>query len=226
MVLQRLRWLLIRLMWMLWIGRLESRLRVFCMGWAGSLCCRFCFRRLEQFWCSAWNITCGLAHGFGELSGGTLNEARTTAFVQAAMFELLVVWNCRSEKRSVWRMGKAAFKNKFFVIAEIVSMALTIGITYIPITQQLFHLYGVELERFGLRYSCVCFGVVCVARVHDESGSCGSGSSPIEKLNTLKLAKQQTLTTKGVKCMSEKLANPAPLGLLGLRNDYCFAEFA
>jgi succinate-acetate transporter protein len=30
-----------------------------------------------------------------------------------------------------------------------------------------------------------------------------------------KLPKQQTLTTEGVKCMSEKLANPAPLGLLG-----------
>ena len=70
----------------------------------------------------------------------TYQEATTTAFVQAAMFELIVVWNCRSEKRSVWRMGRDAFKNKFFVIAEIVSIALTIGITYIPITQQLFHL--------------------------------------------------------------------------------------
>ncbi len=70
----------------------------------------------------------------------TLDEARTTAFVQAAMFELLVVWNCRSEKRSVWRMGRAAFKNKFFVIAEIVSIIATLGITYIPLTQQLFHL--------------------------------------------------------------------------------------
>jgi Ca2+-transporting ATPase len=70
----------------------------------------------------------------------TYEEAATTAFVQAAMFELLVVWNCRSEKRSVWRMGRNAFKNKFFVIAEIVSISLTLGITYIPITQQLFHL--------------------------------------------------------------------------------------
>ncbi|MCX8153557.1 MAG: cation-translocating P-type ATPase [Candidatus Bathyarchaeota archaeon] len=75
----------------------------------------------------------------------TYREATTTAFVQAAMFELLVVWNCRSEKRSVWRMGKDAFKNKFFVIAEIVSIALTLGITYIPITQQLFHLTALNL---------------------------------------------------------------------------------
>jgi Ca2+-transporting ATPase len=75
----------------------------------------------------------------------TYEEATTTAFVQAAMFELLVVWNCRSEKRSVWRMGRDAFKNKFFVIAEIVSIALTLGITYIPITQALFHLTALSL---------------------------------------------------------------------------------
>ena len=83
------------------------------------------------------------AHGFG--TEETLTEARTTAFVQAAVFELLVIWNCRSEKRSVWRMGKDAFKNKFFVIAEIVSLVATLGITYIPITQQLFHLTALSL---------------------------------------------------------------------------------
>jgi Ca2+-transporting ATPase len=77
-------------------------------------------------------------------------EATTTAFVQAAMFELLVVWNCRSEKRSVWRMGKDAFKNKFFVIAEVISIVATIGITYLPITQQLFHL--VALSPTDLAY--------------------------------------------------------------------------
>lgn len=80
------------------------------------------------------------AHGFG--TAETYREATTAAFVQAAMFELFVVWNCRSEKRSVWRMGKDALKNKFFVIADLGSVALTLGITYIPITQQLFHLVG------------------------------------------------------------------------------------
>jgi len=75
----------------------------------------------------------------------SLNEARTTAFVQAAMFELFVVWNCRSEKRSVWRMGRNAFKNKFFVIAEIVSIGTTLAIPYIPITQTMFHLVPLTL---------------------------------------------------------------------------------
>jgi len=75
----------------------------------------------------------------------SLNEARTTAFVQAAMFELFVVWNCRSEKRSVWRMGRDAFKNKFFVIAEIVSISVTLAIPYIPLTASMFHLVPLSL---------------------------------------------------------------------------------
>ena len=82
-------------------------------------------------------------------------EAITVAFIQAAMFELFVVWNCRSEKRSVWRMGKDALKNKFFVIAEIVAIAATLGITYIPLTQQLFHLVPGGLSAIDLIYVLV-----------------------------------------------------------------------
>jgi magnesium-transporting ATPase (P-type) len=38
--------------------------------------------------------------------GGTLEQARTMAFVHAILQELFVVWNCRSERRSVWRMAR------------------------------------------------------------------------------------------------------------------------
>jgi Ca2+-transporting ATPase len=68
------------------------------------------------------------------------SEAITVAFVQAALFELFVVWNCRSEKRSVWRMGRDALKNKFFVIAEIVSIAATLSLLLFEPTRQLLHL--------------------------------------------------------------------------------------
>jgi len=75
----------------------------------------------------------------------TLAEARTTAFIQATFFELFVVWNCRSEKHSVWRMGRSAFKNKFFAIAEISSIVSTLAIPYIPITASMFHLVPLTL---------------------------------------------------------------------------------
>jgi Ca2+-transporting ATPase len=76
----------------------------------------------------------------------TLAEARTTCFIQATLFELFVVWNCRSERRSVWRMGRSAFKNKFFVLAEISSIVPTLAIPYIPITASMFHLVPLTLS--------------------------------------------------------------------------------
>jgi len=97
------------------------------------------------------------AHGFGTKE--TLREARTTAFVQAAMFELFVVWNCRSETRSVWRMGRDSFKNKFFVIAEIVSITATIGITYIPITAKMFGLSPLSLTDLAYVLGVASWGL-------------------------------------------------------------------
>jgi Ca2+-transporting ATPase len=103
-----------------------------------------------------WNFPWGIDEEARKL---TYIEATTTAFVQAAMFELFVVWNCRSEKQSVWRMGKKAFQNKFFVIADIASIALTLGITYIPITQQLFHLTGLSLTDLAYVIGVASWGL-------------------------------------------------------------------
>lgn len=89
-------------------------------------------------------------------------EATTTAFLQAALFELFVVWNCRSEKRSVWRMGRDAFKNKFFVVATIASIILTIAIVYIPLTQQLFHLYPLSLRDLAITAAVASWGLFVV----------------------------------------------------------------
>ncbi len=86
-------------------------------------------------------------------------EAITSAFLQAALFELFVVWNCRSEKRSVWRMGKDAFKNKFFVIGTLISIIATIAIVYIPVTQELFHLYPLSLRDLAIVAGVASWGL-------------------------------------------------------------------
>jgi len=75
-----------------------------------------------------------------EMRLAALAEARTAAFIQAAVFELFVIWNCRSEKHSVWTMGRKGLKNKFFIISVLFSLALTLAIPYIPVTQQMFHI--------------------------------------------------------------------------------------
>jgi Ca2+-transporting ATPase len=95
----------------------------------------------------------------------SLNEARTTAFVQATMFELFVVWNCRSERRSVWRMGRDAFKNKFFVIAEIVSITSTLGITYVPVTAAMFHLVPLSLPDLAYVIGVASWGFLVLPEV-------------------------------------------------------------
>ncbi len=75
-------------------------------------------------------LTGGIFYWQYYILGETLEQARTMAFVRATLQELFVVWNCRSERRSVWRMGKEAFNNKYLVIAVVVSTAATILVPY------------------------------------------------------------------------------------------------
>jgi Ca2+-transporting ATPase len=69
----------------------------------------------------------------GPLTLEKLAQARTMAFVRATLQELFVVWNCRSEKRSIWRMGRENFRNKFLLISVIVSAIATMLVPYFGI---------------------------------------------------------------------------------------------
>ncbi len=57
-----------------------------------------------------------------------LEEARTLAFIQATMQELIVVWNCRSEKKNAFRVGFT--NNKYLLLAVVFSGAITAMIPY------------------------------------------------------------------------------------------------
>jgi len=60
--------------------------------------------------------------------GGGLREnlphAQTMAFTQATLQELLIVWNCRSETKSAFRLSFTS--NKFLLLAVVVSAILTV----------------------------------------------------------------------------------------------------
>ncbi len=60
--------------------------------------------------------------------GRPLGEARAMAFVQATLQELVIVWNCRSEKRNAFKVGFTS--NKFLLVAVVVSALLTVAIPY------------------------------------------------------------------------------------------------
>jgi len=57
-----------------------------------------------------------------------LEEARTLAFMQATMQELVVLWNCRSESKNAFRVGFT--NNKYLLLAVAFSGAITIMIPY------------------------------------------------------------------------------------------------
>ena len=61
--------------------------------------------------------------------GEPLEKARTLAFVQATLQELVIVWNCRSETKNAFKVGFT--NNKYLLIAVIFSAALTFIIPYI-----------------------------------------------------------------------------------------------
>jgi len=60
--------------------------------------------------------------------GEPLAEARAMAFVQATLQELVIVWNCRSERHNAFKVG--FLNNKFLLAAVLVSVASTIAIPY------------------------------------------------------------------------------------------------
>ncbi len=60
--------------------------------------------------------------------GRPLGEAQAMAFVQATMQELIIVWNCRSEKHNAFKVGFTS--NKFLLIAVVFSALLTVLIPY------------------------------------------------------------------------------------------------
>jgi len=60
--------------------------------------------------------------------GRPLGEAQAMAFVQATLQELVIVWNCRSEKRGAFRVSFTS--NKLLLGAVILSAVLTVIIPY------------------------------------------------------------------------------------------------
>jgi Ca2+-transporting ATPase len=60
--------------------------------------------------------------------GRSLPEAQAMAFVQATLQELVIVWNCRSEKHGAFKLS--FMSNKFLLVAVLVSAILTVILPY------------------------------------------------------------------------------------------------
>jgi Ca2+-transporting ATPase len=67
---------------------------------------------------------------------GSVDKARTMVFVVACFYELIVVWNCRSESRSVFRVG--FHTNKALLAAVLISVFSTLAVIFVPALQFMF----------------------------------------------------------------------------------------
>jgi len=76
-------------------------------------------------------LTGGIFYWQYYILGQPLVYARTMAFMRATLQELLVVWNCRSEKRNAFRVG--FFSNKYLLGSVLISAAITVAIPFIPL---------------------------------------------------------------------------------------------
>ena len=73
-----------------------------------------------------------------------LEKARTMAFTTIVIFELILVFNSRSDKKSVFR--NSPFNNKMLILAVLSSAALQILIIYLPELQSVFDTVALTLN--------------------------------------------------------------------------------
>ena len=85
-------------------------------------------------------LTGGIFYWQYYILGQPLEYARTMAFMRATLQELVVVWNCRSERRNAFKVG--FFSNKFLLAAVIGTAALTLVIPFIILPGTNMGLFG------------------------------------------------------------------------------------
>ncbi|HEX9261217.1 MAG TPA: cation-translocating P-type ATPase, partial [Candidatus Bathyarchaeia archaeon] len=73
----------------------------------------------------------------------SLDKARTMVFIVACFYELVVIWNCRSESRNAFRVG--FLNNKALLAAVAISVLSTFAVVYVPALQFLFQTVILDL---------------------------------------------------------------------------------
>ena len=75
-----------------------------------------------------------------------LEKARTVAFVSMSMFQLFNVFNMRSLKKSLFKIG--IFSNKWITWGLIVTLLAMLAVIYLPYLQNIFQFVPLSLKEF------------------------------------------------------------------------------
>jgi Ca2+-transporting ATPase len=106
-----------------------------------------------------------ICFAYGYLVLGSYEKAITMTFLQAALFELFVIWNCRSDTHSVWRMGRRGLQNKFFVLSTLACILLTVSLPYIPALAPAFHVVPLNVQEWAVVLAAASFGLLILPEV-------------------------------------------------------------
>lgn len=75
-----------------------------------------------------------------------IGMARTGAFVTLVLTQLIHVFECKSERRSIFRIP--IFNNIYLVLAVLCSLLMTLGVVYIPSLQNIFKTVPLGLNEW------------------------------------------------------------------------------
>ncbi|MEW6078331.1 MAG: calcium-translocating P-type ATPase, SERCA-type [Thermodesulfobacteriota bacterium] len=98
----------------------------------------------------AFIALCGLgAFGFVlYIEQGSIDRARTAAFIVLACSQLFHAFNCRSRDKSLFRMG--VFSNRTLILANGISFLLQLGVVYLPFLQHIFRTTPLTLSDWAM----------------------------------------------------------------------------
>ncbi len=105
------------------------------------------------------SVGSSICFAYGMFVLNDYTKATTMTFLQVAFFELFVLWNCRSETQSVWRLGRDNLKNKSFVLSVVACFIFTLCLPYIPILSSAFHIVPLTITELGLVLSLSSLGL-------------------------------------------------------------------
>jgi len=96
------------------------------------------------------------------VQGASLSVSRTAAFMQACMFELIVVWNCRSEKHNVLKTG---FNNRYLLASTVAGALLTASLCYVPFLQEVFYTTPLALQDWAAITGSALLGLLVLPEI-------------------------------------------------------------
>ncbi|MEM2104064.1 MAG: calcium-translocating P-type ATPase, PMCA-type [Candidatus Bathyarchaeia archaeon] len=94
---------------------------------------------------------------------GSLEKARTMVFLVACFFELVVVWNCRSESRNAFKVG--FLNNKWLLAGVLISILSTLAVIYVPVLRLLFNTVQLNWLEWAIVAFFSCWGFLLMPEI-------------------------------------------------------------